>query len=167
MHIGAPEIRADGGQLTWSVPVRGPTDAPERLWFTLPEEYANLVTELADPAVIGLLIPAMYLGDPLHAEGPVTDELAHSLTHGYQHILEAVIPDLRRVPLEIARPVAATDPAPGVGTGFSGGIDSFMVLAEHFYQPVANNLRLTHLALFNVGAMTGGESGRRRFRRVH
>ena len=167
MHIGAPEVHTGGGRLTWSVSVRGPADAPERLWFALPEEHAGLVTELADPAVIGLLVPAMHLGEPLIAEGPVTDELVHAITHGYQHILEAVIPGLRRVPLQIASPVPARDPAPGVGTGFSGGIDSFAVLAEHFYQPVAEDLRLTHLTLFNVGAMKGGEPGRRHFGRVH
>ena len=167
MRIGAPEISSEDGHLTWSVSVRGLANAPDRLWFTIPEEHAALVTELADPALIGLLIPAMHAGDAVTVDGPVTDELAHNLTHGYQHILDVVIPDLRRVPLEIANPVPAADPAHGIGTGFSGGIDSFTVLAEHFYQPVAADLRLTHLTLFNVGAMTGGDPGRRQFRRVH
>ena len=127
-----------------------------------------MVTELADPAVIGLIVPAMHAGEPVTVDGSVTDELAHSMTHGYQHILEVVMPGLRRIPLETAKSVPATDPAPGVGTGFSGGIDSFTVLAEHFYQPVANDLRLTHLTLFNVGAMSGGgERGRLHFHRLH
>jgi hypothetical protein len=167
MHVGDPELHAGDGQITWAVPVGGLQNAPERLWFSLPEEHAGLVTELADPAVIGLLIPAMHAGKTMEIQGRVTDELAHSLTHGYEHILEAVMPSLKRVPLEIANLVPASDPAPGVGTGFSGGIDSFTVLAEHFYQPVVNDIRLTHLTLFNVGAMTGGEAGRRHFRRVH
>lgn len=167
MHIGPPKIGAEDGRLTWSVSVRGLANAPDRLWFTIPEEHAGLVTELADPALIGLLIPAMHAGATVTVAGSVTDELAHSMTHGYQHILEAVIPGLQRVPLEIANPIPATDPAPGVGTGFSGGIDSFTVLAEHFFQPVAPDLRLTHLTLFNVGAMSGGgERGRVHFHRV-
>jgi hypothetical protein len=78
-----------------------------------------------------------------------------------------VIPGLRRIPLETANPVPARDPAPGVGTGFSGGIDSFTVLAEHFYQSAPGDLGLTHLSLFNVGSMTGGATGRRHFRRMH
>lgn len=167
MHIGPPKIGAEDGRLTWSVSVRRLANAPDRLWFTIPEEHAGLVTELADPALIGLLIPAMHAGETVTVDGSVTDELAHNLTHGYQHILDVVIPGLRRVPLEIANPVPAIDPAHGIGTGFSAGIDSFTVLAEHYYQPVAADLRLTHLTLFNVGAMTSGEAGRRRFRRVH
>ncbi|WP_309105224.1 hypothetical protein [Microbacterium sp.] len=167
MHIGVPEMRAENGQITWSVAVDGLPDAPERLWFTLPEAHGGLLTERADPAVIGLIGPAMHAGESVTVAGSVTDELAHSMTHGYQHILEAVIPGLQRVPLEIAYPVPATNPAPGVGTGFSGGIDSFTVLAEHYFSPVAHDLRLTHLTLFNVGAMQPGERGRRHFHRVH
>lgn len=167
MRIGAPEISSADGQVTWSVSVRGLANAPDRLWFTIPDEHAGLVTELADPAVIGLTVPAMHAGEAMNVDGPVTDELAHNLTHGYQHILEAVIPDLRRVPLDLADPIRASEPALGVGTGFSGGIDSFTVVAEHYLEPVAPDLRLTHLTLFNVGAMTSGDRGRRHFRRVH
>lgn len=167
MHIGAPEIRAEDGWTTWSVAVHGLADAPERLWFTLPEAHAGLVTERADPALVALVVPAMHARAPMIVEGPVTDELAHSMTHGYQHILEAVIPGLQRVPVEIADPIPAADSAPGIGTGFSGGIDSFTVLAEHHFNPIARDLRLTHLTLFNVGAMQPGEPGRRHFHRVH
>ena len=167
MRIGAPELNTAGGEVTWSVRVEGLANAPERLWFALPDQYAGLVTELVDPAVIGLLVPAMHAGGPMDIRGRVTDELAHSIAYGYQHILEAAIPGLHRVPLELADPVPATDAAAGVGTAFSGGIDSFAVLAEHFYRSVPGDLRLTHLSLFNVGAMTGGEPGRRQFRRLH
>lgn len=167
MYIGVPETSVEGGLLKWSVPVRVPADAPDRLWFTVPIAHAGLVTERTDPAVIGLLVPAMHSADVLRVGGPVSDELAHSITHGYQHVLEAVIPRIRRVPLEIGNPVATTVLAPGVGTAFSGGIDSFAVLAEHHFRPVPNDLRLTHMTLFNVGAMRSGEAGRRRFHRVH
>src|SRR5215207_4612652 len=117
MQIGVPEIRSEDGQVTWSVPVRGLPNAPEQLWFTVPDEHAGLITELADPAVIGLTVPAMHAGEAMIVDGLVTDELAHNLTHGYQHILEAVIPDLRRVRLDVADLVPALDHSPGVGTG--------------------------------------------------
>lgn len=95
MHIGTPEVTCAAGLLTWTVPVHGLQGAPDRLWFSVPEEHGGLVTDLADPAVIGLLIPAMHAGEPLEVEGQVTDELAHSL-NAYQHILQAVIPGVRR-----------------------------------------------------------------------
>ncbi|MBM7502750.1 hypothetical protein ACFPER_04660 [Agromyces aurantiacus] len=167
MQVGRPEIRSTDGTTTWNVGVRGLANAPDRLWFEVPEEHAGMLTDAVDPAVVGLLVPAMRAGGPMEVEGAVTDELVHGITHGYQHILEAVIPGTRQIPVEAAESVAATPRASGIGTGFSGGIDSFAVIAEHLVQPVPDALRLTHLSFFNVGAMTGGDRGRRRFRRMH
>ncbi|GAA1799151.1 hypothetical protein [Agromyces neolithicus] len=157
-------LNSNDGQITWSVPVGGLTGAPDHLWFRLPEEHAPLVTDRADPAVIGLLIPAMHAAEPMHVSGPVTDELAHNLTHGYQHILETVIRGLRRVNVDATNTTPGGEPARGVGTGFSAGVDSYAVLAEHFFQPVPQDLRVTHLTFFNVGSHTSGERGRSVFR---
>ena len=165
MHIGEPELRSEDGAFTWSATVRGLQDSPDRLWFRLPNQYADLITHRTDPALIGLLVPAMHQGEPLVADGPVTDELVHSLTHGYQHILETVIPALTRVPVEAPGTVPASAPASGVATGFSAGVDSYAVIAEHRFRPVPEDLRLTHLTFFNVGSHYSGESGRLRFRR--
>lgn len=164
MRIGTPALESAGGHTTWTVAVDGAAGTPDRLWYRLPDEHAGMLTERADPAVIGLLIPAMHSGDPMMIEGPVTHELVHNLTHGYQHILETVVPGLSRVALETSNFAAAGQPVSGVGTGFSAGIDSFAVLAEHFFSPVPEDLRLSHLTLFNVGSHSpDAEAGRRRF----
>ncbi len=165
MHIARPALTSGDGTLTWSVSVEGLAGAPEQLWFRLPEQHAELVTDLVDPAVIGLLIPAMHAGEPMDVGGPITDELAHNLRHGYQHILEIVVPGLSRIPLNTPITVPAGVPARGVGTGFSAGVDSFAVLAEHHFASVPDALRLTHLTFFNVGSHTSGERGRSIFRR--
>lgn len=164
MRIGAPEISTENGLTTWSVEVRGLAGTPERLWFQVPEAHAGMLTDIADPALIGLLLPAMHSGESMIIDGVVTDELAHNLTHGYQHILEIVVPDLTQVAVEPRAALPASDPARGVGAGFSAGVDSYAVIAEHYLQPVPDDLRLTHLTFFNVGSHSSGEVGRRRFR---
>ena len=165
MHVGIPELSFKHGHVTWSVDVRGLADSPDRLWFRLPEQHAGLITELADPAVIGLLVPAMHAAEPMRVEGPVTDELVHNLVHGYQHILEAVIRGLERVGIHAPNSVVAGNPAAGVATGFSAGVDSYTVLAEHYFSTVPKDLRLTHLMFFNVGSNGSGrgEDQRRNF----
>jgi hypothetical protein len=146
------------------VAVQGLADSPERLWFRIPERYAGLVTELAEPAVIALLLPAMQANQPIEVAGAVTDELAHNLTHGYQHVLKTMLAGLNFVALDVPNVVSSGDPAPGVGTGFSGGVDSYAVLADHHYKTdLPNSLRLTHLTFFNVGSHDRGERGRDRF----
>ena len=119
---------------------------------------------LADPALIGLLVPAMRAGGQLTIDGPVTGELAHNLTHGCQYVLDRVIAGLSQVPIETTLTVPAGSPAGGVATGFSAGVDSFAVLAEHHFAEVPPDLRLTHLTFFNVGSHGPGERGRQVFR---
>jgi hypothetical protein len=164
MRIGVPEVTVDGGEVTWSVAVSGLADAPDRLWFTLPADYADMVTERADPALIGLLVPAMRAGEPVTIDGPVTDELVFNLARGCQYVLDRVIAGLSQVPIEATRTVPAGSPAGGVATGFSAGVDSFAVLAEHLFAEVPPDLRLTHLTFFNVGSHGPGEGGRQVFR---
>ena len=163
-HIGVPEITVGDGEVTWSVPVSGFPESPDRLWFTLPAQYGDMVTPRADPALIGLLVPAMHAGGPLTIDGPVTDELAHFHRHEVQHIFHRVIGGLSRIPIETPHTVRAGLPAEGVATGFSGGVDCFAVLAEHHFADVAPDLKITHLTHFNLGSHGAGERGREMFR---
>lgn len=165
MRIGTPRITSHGDRVRWAAPLDGAPDLPEELWFDIASSHAGLVTDRSDPAVIGLLIPAMQRGLPIELEGPVTDELVHALTHGYQDVYSTVVPQLRIVPIEARTTVPAGPAASGVATGFSAGVDSFAVLAEHHFASVTPSLRLTHLTFFNVGAMGSGDSGREEFER--
>ncbi len=107
----------------------------------------------ADAALVALLIPAMVAGEELQVEGPVSDELVFRLRHGYQHGLQAVIPALRSIEVVARQQVPAEPRATGVATGFSAGVDSFTVLADHFYEPeVPPALRITHLLFNRVGS---------------
>jgi hypothetical protein len=76
------------------------------------------------------------------------------------------MPRLRTVAIDAGRMLTAGPTSGGVATGFSAGVDSFAVLAEHHFASVAPRLRLTHLAFFNVGAMGSGDSGRNEFERL-
>ena len=160
MRIGTPRITNHGDRVRWTATVDGPPELPEQLWFEVARSHEGLITDRADPAVIGLLIPAMQRGLPLEIDGPVTDELVHALTHGYQDVYSTVIPQLRMVAIDARTTLTAGPAAAGVATGFSAGVDSFAVLAEHHFASVAPSLRLTHLTFFNVGAMGSGDSGR-------
>lgn len=164
MFIGTPELNHVRGHVTWSVAVSGLPNTPERLWFRLPEQFGGLATDRADPAIIGLLIPAMHANEFVRVDGPVTDELPFNLTNGYQHIFETVMSGLNRVPLDTPNTVPAGNPAPGIGTGFSAGVDSYAVLAEHHFSPVPEELQITHLTFFNVGSHGSGIEGSRHFR---
>lgn len=50
-----------------------------------------------------------------------------------------------------------------VGTGFSGGIDSFSVVCDHVTQSANSSYQLTHFLFNNVGSHGAGGDGRRLF----
>ena len=112
-----------------------------------------MLSPRTDAALVALLIPAMVAGGELHVEGPVSDELVFRLRHGYQDILQAVIPTLRPVEVIAPQQVPTGPKGAGVAAGFSAGVDSFAVLADHFYDPeVPPALRVTHLLFHRLGS---------------
>ncbi|HTU37845.1 MAG TPA: hypothetical protein VMF35_07490 [Acidimicrobiales bacterium] len=157
MQIGVPQVRRLGPDVEYSVPYSmgstGRADLPASLWYRVPADYEEMVSPRTDAALVALLIPAMVTGGSLHVEGPVTDELVFRLGHGFQEVLQAVIPTLRQVEVIAPQQVPAGRTQSGVAAGFSAGVDSFTVLADHFYDPdVPPALRITHLLFHRLGS---------------
>ena len=166
MHIGVPEIRATGEMIEYSVLYSLTPGNDRSLNYQLEVQHNHLISPRSDAALVALLIPAMCVGGDLHVEGPVTEELVYQLNQSYQEILRLVIPSLKRIRILPDQPVPAGERAPGVATGFSAGVDSFTVLADHFYDhQVPASLRLTHLLFNNVSGHGSGDSGRAAFKK--
>ena len=171
MYIGVPQVRRLGSDVEYSV--RYSLGEGERalgvndpsLWYRVPAEYEEMVSSRVDAALVALLIPAMVVGGRLRVQGPVSDELVFRLHHGYQDVLQAVIPSLGSVEVIAQQQVPAEPRKTGVATGFSAGVDSFTVLADHFYDlEVPAALRVTHLLFNRVGSHDdAGEAERELF----
>ena len=164
MHIGVPEVRRLASDVEYAVPyslgrggrssgAEGARARDPLLWYRVPADYESMVSPRADAALVALLIPAMVAGGALHVQGPVTDELVFHLQHGYQDVLRAVIPSLRSVEVVAPQQQPAGPRQSGVAAGFSAGVDSFGVLADHFYDPaVPPALKITHLLFHRLGS---------------
>lgn len=163
LRIGRPTVQQVGSRIRYEVPVAAGYPAPDRLWFEvtgLPEG----VSDRADAAAATLLMPAMMNGATLSIEGTVTAELVHQLRHGVQQVIQALAPELAVVEVLAAAPAPAGAMAPGVLTGFSAGIDSYLTLADYLWAAdVPDSLRVTHLVYSHVGAH-GKDGGARLFR---
>lgn len=157
MKIGRPSIHEQGETARWSVEVEA-AGLPASLWYEVPLQFRDLLSERADPALIALLIPAMGRHAEMVLEGTVTDELAYRVPRHYQWILERTN-TVSRVAVRATDVAPALPRASGVATGFSAGIDSFAALADHFYDPAMGSWgRVTHLIYNNNGSH--GRGGR-------
>lgn len=162
MRIGPPRIDRDELGTAYRVEVEWQAD-PGELWFRVRDEHADLISDRADAALLALVLPAMAAGEDLHVEGRVSARLHHQLSGPFQAVMRHVLPSLR--PIRI-HPVDLDTPgprAPGVATAFSGGVDSFAVLADHHYDDPPPGFRLTHLVFANVGS--NGPAGNPIFQR--
>lgn len=151
IKIGRPVIvrTAGGNPRTEAEIVLG--GVKKTLYFeTQPEYGGQLVSEIADAYVIILLAQAMIRGEDIESEAPVSRELLYKLNDFF-------IPTMGRSTkryhtMRVRAPLyegGSFTKGSGVGTGFSGGVDSMYTFSA--YKDRSDCFRLTHLAVFNAG----------------
>ncbi len=153
MLIGKPTAKKgeDATVLSAKVSFQGKED---ECFYSVPAEYADMADlESSNCFLVGMLYPAMRYGEDIKVEGTVSAKLLYNLNEYLIPLMTICDSRLNRIKVT----AAATDDAPcagakAVGTGFSGGIDSFATIYEHFERPTPEGFRLTHLFFFNVGA---------------
>lgn len=154
MHIARPSIvdRGTSVALTANLTYQGRTHT---VWFSVAPDWAkHLDPENLDPFVVGALPLALRLGDPIYAAGRVSARLLFALNTAVPALVAQTGGDYRPIKVRVAQAVDYAPPPPysrGVATAFSGGIDSFAVLADHLGPAVPPAHRLTHLLFNNVG----------------
>jgi len=104
-----------------------------RLWYRIPAEYKDGLTDRADPFVIGFLFPAMQTGRPVLVRGTVSPSLLRNLEE-FMAVWQAWRPDRYRQ-VEII-PDQEEEAVEGPGNGeavmpFSGGVDSCFTAWRH------------------------------------
>lgn len=166
MHLGPPVIVRDGKSTEYRVDVRS-SGGNGALWFRVAAPFDNLVSDLGEAALVGLLLPAMARGEDVHLAGPLSERLLYNVSGPYQALAQSMCPWLERVRIHAAGTLCGDASGSGVATGFSCGIDSHCVIADHFLGEVPSTYRLTHLVFFNVGSHGEGERGARLFEARH
>lgn len=161
MRTGVPALVDLGHHVEYRVTVEW-SRGTDTLWYRVEKRFADFLTTSSDAALLALLIPAMAAGEEILLAGEVSEQLHRSLAGPYQELLQAVIPSLHHSAIRPAG-LRASGPRPsGIATGFSGGVDSFCVLADHYYGDQPSDGRVTHLLFNNVGSH--GREGQTLFR---
>jgi len=125
------------------------------LWYAVDKRYKQYITtEKMDAFVVGLLLFAMRHKEDMEIDGAISERLYHNLSNCYMHILREVIPSLHIInilprSLDEGKSYRCMN---GVGTGFSGGIDSFCTVFDYLFNNTLSNYRITHLLFNNVGS---------------
>lgn len=170
MILSRPKFQENGKFITASADFQPNGGPRQSLWFELHSRYKDyVVTERCDAFLLGLLPYAMLHGEDIHLDCPVSEKLYYQLSDYLIPALTLANPAFRRmriVPGQLEH--HSLNSARAVGTGFSGGVDSFCTVHDHFVNLLCPpSYRLTHLTFFNVGSHgdLGGETARTLFRK--
>jgi hypothetical protein len=155
MKIGKIEKSYTGNQVRLTSRVET-SEGTTELWYAVDREYEPYaVHENLDAFLLGLFIHAMKLGEDIHLDAPVSEKLFYNMKNSLIKLYSLMSPSFHEISLypdELNG--SGLQPAENnVVTGYSGGIDSFSLLADHlFNDDIPAHYKVTHFIYNNVGA---------------
>ena len=153
MLIKTPTAAVKGGNVELRAIVEF-NGGEHECFYSVPETYASFAdTKSSNCFLVGFLYPAMRYGEDIHVEGTVSARLLYNLNEYLVPLMASLDERLKRIRMTAdATDDRGSSDAKAVGTGFSGGIDSFATIHEHYARSAPEGFKLTHLFFFNVGA---------------
>ena len=134
----------------------------QSLWFEVPAECENFLSQRSDAAMVGMLVPAMQARKDLFIAGEVSAKLLAEInTQKFQEILIRAMPSLQRIAVRAESTTDQPEIKPIYqAVGFSGGGDSFATLLAASPRGI---FHFTHLTNYNVGSHGRGVTGKKVF----
>ena len=158
--VSKPVLTEENGMVILSAKVSGAVSGT--CYYSTELENRDFVDDISSNCfMIGLLYTAMYAGCDLIIEGAVSERL---LFHVKQKLIPILVDffegQVHPVKIHADQLLSHGYPeANGVGTGFSGGIDSFHTIRDYFVEydgPTSE--KINTLLFFNVGSHGMGSS---------
>ena len=124
------------------------------IWVSASKEYESwLCIDRYDGFLLALLYPAMAYGENIEVDGIVSKRLLRNIMRHVQEILVAYNHRLNKVKIEVkgtSSEVIKT--AKHIGTGFTGGVDSFSTIYENYVLENDAEYKIDTLVFLNVGS---------------
>lgn len=124
-----------------------------QIWFSVDDEYSEWLTDdVYDSFLVTLLYPAMYYGENIEICGNVSKKIFHNIQHYVYSLVLAYAPSFHKVSIKVSgfKDAKKTERL-HIGTGFSGGVDSFSTLADNFFKTDDVDYKIDTLFFFHVG----------------
>jgi hypothetical protein len=139
----------------------------QEIWYEVDEAYAEyLCYERADAFLLGCLPYAMAFNHNITVDGDISEKLYYQLTTFFIPAMSKYTNYYKNISITCRLNHDVYNTGIGVGTGFSGGVDSFYTILSNLHNTTLD-FNVTHLTFFKVGATGsyGGEEATKRFRK--
>lgn len=127
------------------------------LWFAIDSKYSDwLTTDVYDAFLVEAVYMAMYYGEDIVIDGPVSKRLYKNLTEYMMPFIKSLKTDFKLVNVKVkGYKEAEKNGLNIVGTGFSGGVDSFSTIICRFENEQDPEYKINSLFFFNLGQYPG------------
>lgn len=130
----------------------------KELWFSTPKMYETcLCKSRMDGFLIGMLFPAMQYGEDIHVRGCISEKLLFNLNNYVVPLLLTFSPSCKHIKITADETSAERFDCNGVGTGFSGGVDSFCTIYDRLELESSPDYKINSLLFLNVGSHSWGD----------
>jgi len=167
MKIHDLKTSSDKGQVKVSVSVSSKELGQKELWFSVPDKYADFIcTDRLDAFAIGMIFPAAQYNENLILEGRISEKLLFNLNNYIVPLINTFSPSTGKIIITSEETTSERYDTNGIGTGFSGGVDSFCTLYDRYELEKDPAFKINTLLFLNTGqhgpANTPSEENRSR-----
>jgi hypothetical protein len=153
MKLYDQRITILNGEIKLSVSIESDRIGHKELWFSTPEKYDKfLCKSRMDGFLVGMLFPAMQYGEDIHVSGCVSEKLLFNLNNNVIPLLKAFSPSSKIIKITASETNSSQFNGKGIGTSFSGGVDSFCTIYDYFEKENSPAFKINSLLFLNVGS---------------
>lgn len=125
----------------------------KELWFSTDQKYENAICSTQyDAFLVGLLYPAMKYGEDIHINGSVSKKLLFNTNNYVIPLVKSFSPSCKTIKVIAENTINFNLGGSGVGTGFSGGVDSFCTIYDHYELEKDPDYKINSFLFLNVGS---------------
>lgn len=136
-----------------SVTVESKEIGTKEAWFATPKNYSEYLCKThMDAFVVGLLYPAMQYGEDIIIEGCISKKLLFNINNYVIPLLMSYSDTAKKIKVSAENSTSEQFIGNAVGTGFSGGVDSFCTIYDHYEEEVDTVRKINSFLFLNVGS---------------
>lgn len=139
--------------VTLSATIESKKIGTKDVWFAIQKEYSDyLCTTRMDAFLVGLLYPAMQYGEDISVEGCVSKKLLFNINNYVIPLLMSYCNSAKKISVSAYDISSEKFTGKGVGTGFSGGVDSFSTIYDLYEKEADPEMKINTFLFLNVGS---------------
>jgi len=149
---------ADHGEVKVVCDISSEYAGKGQLWFSVADSFGDWMTsDVYDAFLVAVVYPAMYYGEDITVEGNVSKKLHFNICNYVMAIVSAYTQFAKKgifksVNISVKGYANAEKALKlHVGTGFSGGVDSFSTITDRYSNTDDLEYKIDSLFFFNVG----------------